>query len=99
MHAYIHTCIRRLAFIYVAGTNVITLNRVNGAVVAFKLVALNRGIMDYHNNFFVARDLSWIIATQLEEGLPSRVRALPVEMGEVSVPGWRRGPDPFKHTS
>jgi hypothetical protein len=79
--------IHRLALIYVAGNNVFSLNPVGKSLVAFKLVALKRGVMDYHNNFFIARELSWVYARQLA-GAPSRgrerVRVLPTEKGEVS---------------
>lgn len=79
------------------GNNVISLTPVGKALVVFNIVGLKRGVMDYYNNFFIARELSWIIARQQagEAGgtLPNRRRQqqepeqeraeAPVEMGEV----------------
>lgn len=67
---------------YVAGNNVISLNPVGKAFVAFNLVGLKRGVMDYHNNIFIARELSWILARQAA-GQGGGNRALPARPEKV----------------
>ena len=44
-----------------AGNNIVSINRVGKAQVVFKVVALRRGVMDYRNNVFLARNVGWRI--------------------------------------
>lgn len=55
---YIYTE-HRLATIYIAGNNIVSVNRVGKARVVFKIVGLKRGVMDYRNNLFIARNVGW----------------------------------------
>lgn len=70
-----------MALIYVTGSNIISFNKVGKALVAFNLVGLKRGVFDYHNNIFIARELSWILAQQLQGQV--RDRALPARPEQV----------------
>ena len=63
-------CYARLAAVYVAGNNIISVNRVGRAQVIFKIVGLKRGVMDYRNNVFIARGVGWRAPFSKRGGIP-----------------------------
>ncbi len=98
----------RLAAIYIAGNNIVSVNQVGKAQVVFKIVALKRGVMDYRNNLFIARNVGWRLTGRLIPGdFFDRHRKAAIAMAaevslsvSTSVRGMLAGVlDPFNNTT